>query len=220
LGTVEKIENISSYASPPIIKNLGPQDYQSVWQRMQDFTKIRNENTPDELWIVEHPAVYTQGRSGKEEHILNATSIPIVKADRGGQVTYHGPGQLIIYTLIDLKRRKLGVRRLVTLLENSIIELLGDYKIKAHNDPKAPGVYVDNKKVAALGLRVSRGCTTHGLSLNIDMDLSPFQHINPCGYKGLEVTQCKDLGIDSDLQTLANSLSIKLSTAINLYPTH
>ena len=223
MGTVEDIEdieNINSYTSPPIIKNLGQQDYQSVWQSMQDFTKSRDENTPDELWVVEHPAVYTQGRNGKEEHILNATSIPIVKTDRGGQVTYHGPGQLIIYTLINLKRRKLGVRRLVTLLENSIIELLADYKIKARNDPKAPGVYVDNKKVAALGLRVSRGCTTHGLSLNIDMDLSPFQHINPCGYKGLEVTQCKDLGIDSDLQTLANSLSTKLSTAINLDPTH
>ena len=206
---------VKNYTTTPNIKTLGLQDYQSVWQAMQDFTKNRDENTPDELWVVEHPAVFTLGRNGKEEHILNATTIPIVKVDRGGQVTYHGPGQLIIYTLIDLKRRSLGIRRLVTILENSIIELLADYEIKARNDPKAPGVYVDNKKVAALGLRVSRGCTTHGLSLNINMDLSPFKQINPCGYKDLEVTQCKDLGINNDLPTLASLLCSKLSETLN-----
>ncbi|MEE9445030.1 MAG: lipoyl(octanoyl) transferase LipB [Cocleimonas sp.] len=211
---------VDNYILEPHIKKLGLQEYQTVWQAMQDFTKNRDENTLDEFWIVEHPAVYTLGRNGKEEHILNATEIPIVKVDRGGQVTYHGPGQLIIYTLIDLKRRNLGIRRLVTLLENSIIELLADYQLKARNDPKAPGVYVDNKKVAALGLRVSRGCTTHGLSLNVDMDLSPFKDINPCGYEGLEVTQCKDLGIDSDLQNIASLLCTKLSKVINLDPTH
>jgi lipoyl(octanoyl) transferase len=181
---------------------------------MQNFTQTRDENTPDELWLLEHPAVYTQGRNGKAEHILTASDIPIVKVDRGGQVTYHGPGQLIIYTLIDLKRRNLGVRRLVTLLENAIIALLSEHKIKACNNPKAPGVYVDNKKVAALGLRVSRGCTTHGLSLNIDMDLSPFNNINPCGYEGLQVTQCKDLGITDNLQNISNQLSQKLADLI------
>jgi lipoyl(octanoyl) transferase len=196
--------------STPLIKNLGLREYQSVWQAMQDFSKVRDENTPDELWIVEHPSVYTLGRNGKEAHILNATTIPIIKADRGGQVTYHGPGQLIIYALIDLKRKSLGVRRLVTILEESIVELLADYKIKANSDPKAPGVYVDNKKVAALGLRVSRGCTTHGLSLNINMDLTPFDNINPCGYEGLEVTQCKDLGVNDSVTILAKSLSHKL----------
>ncbi len=202
------------YLSPPIIKNLGLQDYTSVWQAMQDFTQTRDESTPDEFWLVEHPAVYTQGRNGKAEHILTATDIPIVKVDRGGQVTYHGPGQLIIYTLIDLKRRNLGVRRLVTLLENAIISLLSDHKIKARNNPKAPGVYVDNKKIAALGLRVSRACTTHGLSLNIDMDLSPFNNINPCGYQGLEVTQCKDLGVTDNLQSLSEQLVALLANSI------
>jgi len=202
LGTLTK-----PYSTPPLIKNLGLQDYASVWQAMQGFTQTRNENTADELWLVEHPAVYTQGRNGKAEHILKPSGIPIVKVDRGGQVTYHGPGQLIIYTLIDLKRRKLGVRRLVTLLEKAITSLLSEFNIKACNKPKAPGVYVDDKKVAALGLRVSKGCTTHGLSLNIDMDLSPFNNINPCGYAGLEVTQCKDLGITNNLQDLSNQLS-------------
>ena len=202
------------YSSPPSIKNLGLQDYTSVWQAMQDFTQTRNENTADELWLVEHPAVYTQGRNGKAEHILQPSNIPIVKVDRGGQVTYHGPGQLIIYTLIDLKRRKLGVRRLVTLLENAIISLLSKHQIEARNNPKAPGVYVDNKKIAALGLRVSKGCTTHGLSLNVDMDLSPFDNINPCGYAGLQVTQCKDLGINSDLHSLSGQLVTRLSDLI------
>jgi len=205
---------IKPYLLPPAIKKLGLQDYSSIWQDMQDFTQTRDENTPDELWVVEHPAVYTQGRNGKAEHILKPSNIPIVQVDRGGQVTYHGPGQLIIYTLIDLKRRKLGVRRLVTLLENAIISLLSDYHIQARNDPKAPGVYVDNKKIAALGLRVSRGCTTHGLSLNIDMDLSPFDNINPCGYQDLQVTQCKDLGVTENLQTLSTQLADELSSLI------
>ena len=203
-----------AYLKPPIIKNLGFQDYTSVWQAMQDFTQTRDENTSDELWLVEHPAVYTQGRNGKAEHILIASDIPIVNVDRGGQVTYHGPGQLIIYTLIDLKRRNLGIRHLVTLLENAIISLLKTHKIKACNNPKAPGVYVDNKKIAALGLRVSRGCTTHGLSLNIDMDLSPFNNINPCGYADLQVTQCKDLGIKENLHVLSEELVTLLTNSI------
>ena len=197
-----------------IIKNLGLQDYTTVWQAMQDFTRQRDKNTADELWLLEHPAVYTQGRNGKAEHILQRSDIPLVKVDRGGQVTYHGPGQLIIYTLIDLKRRHLGIRRLVTLIENAIISLLNTHNIKACNKPEAPGVYVDNKKIAALGLRVSRACTTHGLSLNIDMDLSPFNNINPCGYAGMEVTQCKDLGITDNLHTLSNQLVQILSDLI------
>lgn len=210
MGTVKE-----SYDALPTIKNLGLQDYESTWQAMQDFTKERNKETPDELWIVEHPAVYTLGRNGKEEHILNHTDIPVVNVDRGGQVTYHGPGQLIIYTLIDLHRKNLGIRRMVTIIEDAIISLLGSYGIEARNDPKAPGVYVNDKKVAALGLRVSKGCTTHGLSLNIDMDLTPFRNINPCGYAGLEVTQCKDLGITDSFNEIAEKLSSSLQILEN-----
>lgn len=190
----------------PIIKNLGQQDYQITWQAMQDFTQSRNSTTEDEIWVVEHPPVYTLGRNGKKEHILCKTDIPIINVDRGGQVTYHGPGQLVIYVLIDLHRRSLGIRQLVTLIENSIILLLKEYAIKANSEKKAPGVYVDGSKIAALGLRVSKGRTTHGLSLNINMDLRPFQAINPCGYKGLKITQCKDLGINENKQNLADKL--------------
>ncbi len=193
-----------------VIKQLGLADYQSVWQSMQDFTKARVETTPDELWIVEHPAIFTLGRNGKPEHILHDSNIPVIKVDRGGQVTYHGPGQIVIYLLLDLHRRKLGIRSLVTLIEDTIVELLGQYNLIANSDPKAPGVYVDGKKVAALGLRVSKGRTTHGLSLNVDMDLTPFSYINPCGYEGLEVTQTRSLGIDEDMPTLAAKLQLML----------
>lgn len=192
--------------TPPLIKQLGKQDYQYVWQAMQNFTKSRNSQTPDELWLVEHPPVYTLGRNGKEIHILRKSDIPIIKVDRGGQVTYHGPGQLVVYFLLDLHRRKLGIRQLVTLIEDCLVELLAQYKIKAYSDKKAPGVYVNKQKIAALGLRVSKGRTTHGLSLNIDMDLSPFQNINPCGYENLKVTQCKSLGIEDELPELAIKL--------------
>ncbi len=191
---------------PLLIKQLGKQDYQYVWQAMQKFTQSRNSQTPDELWVVEHPPVYTLGRNGKEIHILQKSDIPIIKVDRGGQVTYHGPGQLVIYFLLDLHRRKLGIRQLVSLIEDCLVELLAQYKIKAYSDKKAPGVYVNKQKIAALGLRVSKGCTTHGLSLNIDMDLSPFQNINHCGYENLEVTQCKNLGIEDRLPDLAEKL--------------
>jgi len=190
-----------------IIKKLGLQDYEKVWHAMQDFTKKRDKTTDDEIWIVEHPPVYTLGRNGKPEHILNKTNIPIVKVDRGGQVTYHGPGQLVIYILIDLHRRNLGIRQLVTIIEDSIIALLSTYQIKANSDKKAPGVYVNDEKIAALGLRVSKGCTTHGLSLNIDMDLAPFQNINPCGYKGLKITQCKNHNISDSMNDIAEKLN-------------
>ena len=198
----------------PLIKQLGKQDYLHVWQAMQDFTLSRDSQTPDELWVVEHPPVYTLGRNGKEIHILQKSDIPIIKVDRGGQVTYHGPGQLVVYFLLDLHRRKLGIRQLVTLIEDCLIALLAQYDVKAYSDKKAPGVYVDKQKIAALGLRVSKGRTTHGLSLNIDMDLSPFQDINPCGYENLEITQCKSLGIEGNLSELAGRLISLIETSL------
>jgi lipoyl(octanoyl) transferase len=196
------------------VKNLGLSDYQLTWQAMQDFTQSRTESSKDELWIVEHPSVYTLGRNGKEEHILSETKIPIVKVDRGGQVTYHGPGQLVIYLLIDLPRRQLGIRQLVTLIEESIIHLLAEYNIKAKNNKDAPGVYIQGRKIAALGLRVSKGKTTHGLSLNVDMDMKPYNNINPCGYENMEVIQCVDLGVKDDLQTIAEKLTAQLTNAL------
>jgi len=196
------------------IKDLGLADYESVWQSMKDFTQTRNEQTTDELWLVEHPPVFTLGRNGKAEHILQTTDIPIVKVDRGGQVTYHGPGQIVIYLLLDLHRRKMGIRKLVTLIEECIVSLLKEYGVDASSNPKAPGVYVAGKKVAALGLRVSKGRTTHGLSLNVDMDLKPFSYINPCGYEGLEVTQTKALDIQDGMSILNKKLLKLLASEI------
>jgi len=192
------------------VKQLGLSDYEDVWQAMKHFTQARDENTIDEIWVVEHPPVFTLGRNGKAEHILMDSNIPVVKVDRGGQVTYHGPGQIVMYLLLDLHRRNLGIRKLVTLIEDCIIELLAQYQLQANSDPKAPGVYIDGKKIAALGLRVSKGRTTHGLSLNVDMDLSPFSYINPCGYKGLEVTQTSSMGIKDGFQVLAEKLQTML----------
>ncbi|KKO47275.1 octanoyltransferase [Arsukibacterium ikkense] len=177
-----------------VIRDLGSQDYTQVWHAMQRFTDKRDEQTPDELWLLEHPAVFTQGQAGKAEHLLLPGDIPVVKVDRGGQVTYHGPGQLVVYVLLDIKRRKLGVRELVTLLEQVLIELLAQHGISGNARPDAPGVYIDGKKVASLGLRVRKGCTFHGLALNVDMDLSPFSRINPCGYAGMQMVQSKDFG--------------------------
>jgi lipoyl(octanoyl) transferase len=181
---------------------------------MKLFTQQRKSNTQDEIWVVEHLPVFTLGRNGKYEHILDAGNIPIISIDRGGQVTYHGRGQLIIYLLIDLKRRQLGVRQFVTHIENAIIEFLASHQVVASSDPKAPGVYVEGKKIAALGLRISRGCSTHGLSFNIDMDLSAFKRINPCGHKNLQVTQCKDIGIAQSMQQVAKKLIEHLKTKI------
>ncbi|MDX3772921.1 lipoyl(octanoyl) transferase LipB [Chromatiaceae bacterium AAb-1] len=177
-----------------VIRDLGIQDYSLVWQAMQQFTDQRNEDTADQLWLLEHYPVFSQGQAGKEEHLLLPGDIPVVKADRGGQVTYHGPGQLVVYVLLDLRRRKLGVRQLVTLLEQVLIDTLAVYQVTAYAKADAPGVYVDGKKIASLGLRVRKGCSFHGLALNVDMDLSPFQRINPCGYAGLQMIQSKDLG--------------------------
>ncbi|NOQ93594.1 MAG: lipoyl(octanoyl) transferase LipB [Methylophaga sp.] len=177
-----------------IVKDLGLVDYQQTCEAMQVFTTQRDENTEDELWLVEHPPVFTQGLNGKEEHILNVGNIPVVKTDRGGQITYHGPGQLIAYTLFDLKRQKIGVREMVSHLENTVISLLSELGINSQARSDAPGVYVDDRKIAALGLRVKRGACYHGLSLNVAMDLSPFLNINPCGYQGMEVIDIKSLG--------------------------
>ncbi|WP_434020146.1 lipoyl(octanoyl) transferase LipB [Thalassotalea atypica] len=181
-------------------------DYTSVWQAMQNFTDNRTEKDADELWFVEHPPVFTQGQAGKEEHLLMPGDIPVVKVDRGGQVTYHGPGQQVVYFMINLRRRKIGVRQLVTLIENSIVAALADYNISAYAKPDAPGVYVDEKKVASLGLRVRKGCSFHGLALNVDMDLSPFLRINPCGYAGLEMVQTKDLNGPSTVSDAGHAL--------------
>lgn len=172
---------------------LGLAEYSPIFHAMEVFTDARNERTEDELWVVEHPPVFTQGMAGKAEHLLARSNIPVVQIDRGGQITYHGPGQLVVYTLIDFKRRKISVRELVSRLENSIIATLAEYGIAAAADPKRPGVYVEGKKIASLGLRIKRGAVYHGLALNVNMDLSPFRQINPCGYAGLEMTQIADL---------------------------
>jgi len=197
------------------VVDYGIIDYEQTYQAMQTFQQKRIATTPDEIWVVQHNPVFTLGRNGKQEHIINAGSIPVVMTDRGGQVTYHGPGQLVIYTLIDLKRNQLGVKQWVNHIENSIIQLLNNYNIDARNNPKAPGVYVDNSKIAALGLRVSKGRCYHGLSVNVAMDLEPFQRINPCGYKGLKVTQCQDLGVTASISEISQCLVGKISSLKN-----
>jgi lipoyl(octanoyl) transferase len=176
------------------IRQLGRQRYEPVWHAMQQFTDQRDESTVDELWVLEHDPVFTQGQAGKAEHILLPGDIPVVQVDRGGQVTYHGPGQLVIYFLLDIRRRKLGVRQLVTAIEDSIVATMARYGITAAARPDAPGVYVDGAKLCSLGLRIRKGCSFHGLALNVNMDLSPFARINPCGYAGMQMVQSIDLG--------------------------
>lgn len=176
-----------------IVCQLGLQPYASVFAAMKDYTESRTDVSPDQLWLVQHPPVFTQGQAGKAEHVLMPGDIPVVKVDRGGQVTYHGPGQLVIYTLIDLKRARLSVRELVCAIEKSLKALLAIYGIQAETRDKAPGVYVGDAKIASLGLRIRRGRSYHGLALNVDVDLAPFQRINPCGYQGLRMTRLKDL---------------------------
>jgi lipoyl(octanoyl) transferase len=191
----------------PVVKRLGQVDYAPTFQAMQDFTAARTTETPDEIWIVEHPPVYTLGQAGKPEHILHDVGIPIVKIDRGGQVTYHGPGQVVIYLLLDLARLRIKVRELVTAIEQAVIDLLANHGVIAERRDGAPGVYVGDAKVAALGLRIRNGCSYHGVSLNVDMDLYPFTAINPCGYAGLKVTQTKDLNIPLTPQEAGEQLS-------------
>lgn len=176
-----------------IVRNLGIQDYQHVWHNMQAFTDNRTADTPDEIWLVQHPSVFTQGQAGKLEHLLQRTEIPVVQSDRGGQITYHGLGQQIMYVLIDIKRHEnLNVRQLVTALEQSVVKTLADYGIEGYPKPDAPGVYIDGKKICSLGLRIRHGRSFHGLAFNINMDLTPFHQINPCGYAGLEMCQLAD----------------------------
>lgn len=177
-----------------IVRWLGQQDYLSCWQAMQQFTQTRDENTPDEIWLLEHLPVFTQGQNGKPEHVLNPGVIPVVQTDRGGQVTYHGPGQLMVYMLVDLKRKRFNVREIVTLLEQSLIDLLAAFDIQACAKREAPGVYVDGKKIGSIGLRIRRGCTYHGIAFNVCMDLAPFSRINPCGFSELKMTQFAQLG--------------------------
>lgn len=176
-----------------LVRDLGLLDYSPVHQAMQAFTDQRDENTLDEIWFVQHPAVFTQGQAGKAEHILGAGDIPVIQTERGGQVTYHGPGQLVAYPMIDIKRSGIGVRELVSLIESAIVECLAELGIESKADPEAPGVYVAGKKIASVGLRIRKGCSFHGLSINVDMDMQPFSRINPCGYQGLEMVQVKDL---------------------------
>lgn len=190
------------------IRQLGRAEYTPIFAEMMAYTEQRNSESADELWIVEHSPVFTQGKAGKPEHILQMSDIPIVQTDRGGQVTYHGPGQVVIYTLIDFARRNISVRELVSRIENAIIATLNDYNITASNDPKRPGVYTNEKKIASIGLRIKNNAVYHGLALNVDMDLSPFHLINPCGYQGLEMTQIADfLKPCPTWQSVADTLS-------------
>ncbi|MDO6593334.1 lipoyl(octanoyl) transferase LipB [Neptuniibacter sp. 1_MG-2023] len=200
-----------------IVRDLGLLPYEPTWQRMQSFTNERGEDVVDEIWSLQHEPVFTQGQAGKEEHLLNTGDIPVVQVDRGGQVTYHGPGQAIIYLMLNLKRKKLGVRELVSIMEEAVVDTLNEFQIDAYPKPDAPGVYVEGSKIASLGLRVRRGCSFHGLALNLAMDLEPFLRINPCGYAGMEMTQLGMLVEDLDqadaTQHLLNHLISKLGYA-------
>lgn len=200
------------------VRQLGLQNYEPVWQAMQQFTDTRDNDTEDQVWLVQHPRVFTLGKAGKQEHLLDTGDIPVVKVDRGGQVTYHAPGQLVVYLLLDLNRLGIGVRELVTRLEQALIDTLLEFGISAAAKKEAPGVYVDGRKIAALGLRVRRGCCFHGIALNVEMNLEPFDRINPCGYEGLEITQIADL-IDSeheiDIEVLSQQLLSHLIYQLN-----
>ncbi|MCP4470253.1 MAG: lipoyl(octanoyl) transferase LipB [Gammaproteobacteria bacterium] len=189
------------------VRNLGRSDYRETWDAMRDFTHVRDAHTRDQLWITEHAPVFTQGLNGRAEHLLDAGDIPVLQIDRGGQITYHGPGQLVLYCLLDLNRLGLGVKGLVAKIEKSVIDLLRGYRIAAHTRDGAPGVYVGQAKIAALGLRIRKGCCYHGLSLNVDMELEPFTRINPCGYRGLAVSQLRDLGVNRTVEQVGHELA-------------
>lgn len=206
----------SAISTSPILRDLGQQAYVDVWHAMREFTDQRNADTADEIWLVEHPPVFTQGQAGKPEHILAAGDIPIVQTDRGGQVTYHGPGQLVAYVMLDIRRLGMNVRGLVSALENTIIDYLAHYNITAVARCDAPGVYVNDAKIAALGLRIRRGYSYHGLSFNINMDLQPFSQINPCGYAGLQATQLVDLGGPGDVAVVKQELMPRLIATLSL----
>jgi lipoyl(octanoyl) transferase len=203
----------------PLIKNLGQVAYQETWDAMREFTDSRDEHSQDELWFLEHPPVFTQGMNGKDIHLLMPGEIPVIPIDRGGQVTYHGPGQLVVYPLIDIKRLNIGVRDLVSAIEKAIINTLQDFNLDAYAKPDAPGVYIQERKIASLGLRVRKYCSYHGLALNVDMDLEPFSRINPCGYQGLVMTDMRrelDLAKTPtiEMEIVADKLAIHLNTAL------
>jgi len=193
--------------SRPLVRRLGRRDYESTWREMQRFTQMRTPQTPDELWLLEHPPVYTLGQAGKPEHRLHDNDIPMLKVDRGGQITYHGPGQVVLYTLVELARYRLKVKELVYRLEQAVIDLLGAHHLGANRRRGAPGVYVGKAKIAAVGLRIKKGAAYHGLSLNVGMDLSPYDAINPCGYEALEVTQTRDCGLTMDVDSAGEALA-------------
>ncbi|GKS69235.1 lipoyl(octanoyl) transferase [Nitrosomonas sp. PY1] len=190
-----------------LVKKLGLVDYCTTWQAMKDFTATRTKQTHDEIWLLQHTPVFTQGIAGKPEHILNAHNISVIKTDRGGQITYHGPGQIIAYLLLDIHRLKIGVRELIRSIENAVIGLLAEYNVSATGCIEAPGVYVGKAKIASMGLKIKKNFCYHGIALNVDMDLEPFTYINPCGYPGLRVTQTKDLGITDTLDSIALKLA-------------
>lgn len=210
-----------------LVRQLGVEAYQSVWRRMTEFTDQRENSTRDEIWLVQHPPVFTLGQAGRREHLLNPGDIPVIPCDRGGQVTYHGPGQLVLYPLLNLHRLKIGVRAIVELMEESLIRTLQHFGIEAKRKAGAPGVYVGEAKIAALGLRIRRGCSFHGLSLNVDMDLQPFQRINPCGYAGMPVVQMRDLvtaghncTVDDASRVLVENLCGLLGCGVEWLPRH
>lgn len=201
-----------------IIRHLGQKDYEPVWRDMQRFTDERDAETPDELWMVEHPPVFTQGLAGKAEHILAAGDIPVVQVDRGGQVTYHGPGQIVAYPMINLRRHGIGVKSLVAGIEQAVIDTVALYGVDAKRKDNAPGVYVDGAKIASLGLRIRKACSFHGLAFNIAMDLEPFSRINPCGFTGLQVTQLSQLADDVQFNTVQQQLIEAFCTQLNYSP--
>jgi lipoyl(octanoyl) transferase len=200
--------------TPILVRRLGRVDYAPTFKAMQDFTAARTDDTADELWLVEHPPVFTQGLAGKAEHLLADVGIPVVQIDRGGQVTYHGPGQIVVYLLLDLRRRGFKVRELVNRMEQALIDCLADYGVSAQRKDGAPGVYVGDAKIAALGLRIKNGCSYHGLSLNVDMDLAPFRAINPCGYAGMEVIQLRDFANPGNLVDVQDKLLAHLQAQL------
>ena len=197
------------------IRQLGLTDYHQTWEMMRRFTEARGSQTTDEIWCTEHPSVFTLGQAGRHEHILRETDIPIVRSDRGGQVTYHGPGQAVVYVLFDLKRANTGVKRFVCELEQAAIDVLTPASIKAERQPGAPGVYVAGAKVAQLGIRVRHGCTYHGIAMNVDMDLTPFSYINPCGYEGLEVTDLRSLGVETTVVSIGTQIAERIEHALS-----
>jgi lipoyl(octanoyl) transferase len=217
-GEIEdlKLETDERPGLSPSIRFLGLVDYEPTWLAMQNFTAQRTLETQDEIWLLQHPPTFTQGQAGKPEHLINANGIPVIKIDRGGQITYHGPGQIIAYLLLDLRRWKINVRDLVRLMEQAVIDLLAGYSIIAHGRVDAPGVYVGDAKIAALGLKIRNSCCYHGLSLNVNMDMTPFLYINPCGFQGLRVTQLRDFGIHNSISDIEKQLSQKLLLQLEL----